>query len=303
MKIKRRYVYIFCLILVVLGLFLFYRYQSTQVYSFHDHTFAYSSSREPPTFSTTLIEQNVSYNVYHVTFESRPLLDQSTTMYGLLFLPHESNVPGVVLLPGGGVKKESEAKVARIIAKEGFAVLTIDQRGIGETGGVYLDLERDYHVFQQGKEPVQHLSVYDALATFDVLRHVDTIDKNNIVMAGESMGGRYALIAGALDHRLKGVVAISSSGFHFTEDMPYADYLLSVDPDHYIANISPLPLAMIHGTNDTTIPLANAQQTFGFAQEPKRFFTVEGCGHGYCEKMHDALISSLKEMTGHNIYN
>ena len=34
-----------------------------------------------------------------------------------------------------------------MIAKEGYAVLTIDQRGVGETGGYYLSFQDDYSVF------------------------------------------------------------------------------------------------------------------------------------------------------------
>jgi len=218
----------------------------------------------------------------------------------LLFKPKSSsNVPGLVLLPGGSVTKESESILAEKIAKLGYAVLTIDQRGVGQTGGYYLWLDQDYNVFLNGNEPIQQLSVYDGLASTDILRDVEGIDKNNIAISGESMGGRYAIIAAAQDKRLKGALIISSAGFNFKKtDEPYDSYLISVDPDHYIDKISPNKLFMLHGSNDSMINLGDAEQTFSLAKEPKRFFIAEGCSHGYCDKMYDEVVADLKILFG-----
>ena len=148
---------------------------------------------------------NGSLEIYNLAFQSRNFLNYTTKIYGLLFIPKSDKpVPGLVLLPGGSVPKENEAGLARIIANLGYAVLTIDQRGIGQTGGYYLGFQDDYKVFASGNEPVQHLSVYDALASYDVLKQIKGVDKDNMAIAGESMGGRYAIIAAAIDKRLKG---------------------------------------------------------------------------------------------------
>jgi fermentation-respiration switch protein FrsA (DUF1100 family) len=227
-------------------------------------------------------------------------MEYETYIYGLLAMPvAKTKVPGIVLLPGGGVSKEGEFSRADIMAKLGYAVLVIDQRGIGQTAGYYLNMEQDYQVFSQGNEPIQHLSVFDALRSFDVLRDIDGIDKDNIAIVGESMGGRYAIIAAALDPRLKGVIGISTSGFDVKKDnSPYNSYLLSIDPDHYVSKISPRKVFMLHATNDTVIPMQNAKYTFNLANEPKKFYIAEGCGHGYCDAMYNALKEDLFEMFG-----
>ena len=297
---KRRTVkFVLLAVLLVLFTYSIFWYFTKDPYSFSGDEFAYSKYRGSADYETELRESNVTYNVYNISFMSRDFLNYKTKIYGLLFLPKgKQNVPGVVLLPGGGVKKESEAKVAKVIANEGYAVLTIDQRGIGQTGGIYLNFEDDYKVFAEGKKPIQHLSVYDALKSFDVLRKIEGVDKNNIVMAGESMGGRYAIIAGAIDDGIKGVLVISSAGFHYKGNNEYSNYLLSVDPDHYAKGISPRAFIMLHGTNDTTVPIESAKVTFELANEPKKFYTAEGCGHGYCGKMRDDLVGGLREMFG-----
>ena len=183
-----------------------------------------------------------------------------------------------------------------MLANEGYASLTIDQRGIGQTGGLYPSMEQDYEISKQN-EPIQHISIYDALHSFDLLRDIREIDKNNVIMMGESMGGRYALISTAIDKRIKGVITISASGYHVSQNDPssYTDYLVSIDPDHYINKIFPRDIIMFHGTNDSLISSNSAKQTFNLANQPKKFYLAEGCTHGYCDKMQSDLLNSLKE--------
>jgi hypothetical protein len=302
MRIKKRTLKIIGLlfVLAIVSLIVFV-YLNKSPYRFEKDFFSYSTHRPKPLYEMLLKSHNATFDIYSIKYRSRPFLDQETTIYALLLLPKEgTSIPGLVLLPGGGITKEGELNHAAVIANLGYAVLVIDQRGLGQTLGTYLNPQQDYAYFTQGKEPIQHLSVYDALAAYDVLRSIKNIDKANIALAGLSMGGRYAIIAAALDKRIKGVIGIATSGFHVKEDMSVAfnSYALSIDPDHYVDRISPNYLFMFHGTNDKNIPIESARSTFDLAKEPKRFFVAQGCDHGYCDKMYGNLTSSLKEMFG-----
>lgn len=300
MKIKKRDLkYAFIIIIIFLSAYFCYRYINKDPYSFEGDKFSYSANRGSSDYSMSLNQINETFDVFNINFKSKNFLENPTMIYGLLFLPKsDNNVPGLVLLPGGGVSKEAETGTAVKIAQLGYAVLTIDQRGIGQTGGYYLGYEQDYQVFSQGKEPIQHLSVYDALKSFDILRNIKGVDKENIAIMGESMGARYAIIAAALDKRIKGVITISTSGFHVKKDSSDQtnNYYLSIDPDNYISDISPRQIFMFHGTNDTMVKPESAKQTFDLAKEPKQFFTADGCGHGYCDKMYDDLKESLAKI-------
>jgi len=270
-------------------------------YFFKTDSFGYSKFRGFFNYNLSFVSHNNSFDLYKVVFDSKNFLTYPTKIYGLLLVPNnKKSFPGVVLLPGGGVGKDSELSVASKIADLGYAVLTIDQRGVGETGGYYLNFEQDFQVFSKGSEPVQHLSVFDILRSYDLLKKIKGVQTDNIMLVGESMGGRYAIIAAALDDRIKGVITISSAGFHFQDNpsVPYNGYMLSVDPDHYINMISPRPVMMFHGSNDSMVSVDDANVTFSLAGEPKRFFIVEGCGHGYCDKMFENLKSSLSEVLG-----
>jgi dienelactone hydrolase len=297
MKIRKRTLKIVFLVLIILlvGYFAF-KYFNKDPYLFQGNSFSYEHRRIPG-FSQKLLSHNGSLEIYSIQFKSRKFLDSEATVYGLLVMPQGKNVPGLVLLPGGGVTKESELPLALKIADLGYAVLTIDQRGVGETDGLYPPYEQDYQYFLQGKEPIQHLSVYDALASFDILSSIKNVDKNSIGIIGESMGGRYAMIAAALEPRITGFIGISTAGFnmHNSQGNPY---LFSIDPDKYIAKISPRPFFMMHSVNDTKVSIENAQITFNLAQEPKKFYTVEGSAHGYSDAMYDELKESLSNLFG-----
>jgi uncharacterized protein len=271
-------------------------------YEFKGNRLSYSQERGEIDYNKILIEENKTFNVFKVNFNTRQFLDENIRVYGLLFLPENANenkkVHGVVFLPGGGGTKESRREIAEEIIKMNYAVLVIDQRGLGETGGSFLSFDEDYRIFKQEKEPMQHLAVYDVLRSFDFLMKINEIDKNNIAIVGESMGARYGLIASAIDKRIKGIVAISTSGFHVSIN-PLAEgnnYLLSIDPDNYIDKISPNKLFMIHCANDSVVKLEDAQKSFAIAKEPKKLKIFENCAHGYNPIMRDELRNDLKDI-------
>lgn len=299
MKIKKKTLKIILavFILLVIGFFIF-KSTNKPNYTIEGSKIYYSSDRLDVEYKMALLNDTGALNIYSINFMSRPFLGNDAIIYGWLFMPEgKENVPGIVLLPGGGVSKEAEARLASIIAERGYAVLTIDQRGIGETGGNYPSMEQDYQIFLDGKEPIQHLSVYDALKSFDVLGMIEGVDNGNIAIAGESMGARYAIIAAAIEKRFKGVIVISSAGFHVkSSNLASNDYLMSIDPDNYMADISPRKVFMLHGTNDSTVNIKDAEYTFSFAKEPKKFFIAEGCRHGYCDKMEEELKDDLTEL-------
>jgi dienelactone hydrolase len=271
------------------------------IYELRGDTLYYSQNRGIVDYSKSLQSSNDSFDTYNINFQGRAFMKHPLRFYGLLYMPkNKKNVPGVVFLPGGGVIKENAASTAIKICEMGYAVLVIDQRGLGQTKGQYLNIKDDYMVFLKGEEPIQHLSVYDALKAFDVLRAINGVDKNNIAIYGESMGSRYGIIATALDNRIKGMVAVSTSGFNIThEDNSQAEnYLMSIDPDHYIDKISPRPIIMIHGTNDSVVNISDARRTFAKAFDPKEFHVAEGCQHGYCDKMYDFIKEGFKRIFG-----
>ena len=255
----------------------------------------YPSQRGEIKFRRDNYSRTNTTTVSKVIFQSK-----DTNIYGLLVLPVNFThlLPGVVLLPGAGVSKESELRLAEKISGLGAAVLTIDQRGVGETGGIFPPIEADFQIFIKGEEPYQHKVVYDALRAYDLLKSAPFVDNERIIIAGESFGGRIATIAASIERGIKGVLIISSSGFDYKPkgDKQKDAFLESIDSDHYIDTITPRRLVIMQNARDKVIALNTAVNSYSKAAEPKRFVLVNDttCNHGYCDSMYNGLASGLK---------
>ncbi|MBS3075593.1 alpha/beta hydrolase [Candidatus Pacearchaeota archaeon] len=292
---------VFAVILVILiGGYFYLNNLEKNPYEFKGNTFSYSEKRGRVDYNKILIEENKSFNLYKLDFNTRQLVDENLRIYGLLFVPknNEEKIPSVIFLPGGQGTKESRKTIAETIAGFGYVVLVIDQRGVGETGGKFLDFGYDYKIFLSGEEPMQHLAVYDVLRSFDFLREQKNIDENKIAVIGESMGGRYGIIAAAIDRRIKGVIGISTSGFHVPVNpiMDGNNYIVSIDVDNYIKKITPRKLFMLHCKEDNVVPISDAEKTFSIANEPKKFKVFENCFHGYNPVMKVEMEKDLREI-------
>ena len=306
MKIKRNYFYIGILAVVIaLSVAAFYFIKSTNETKeiekpksdwFVDKNgyLSYPLDRGDVNFKREDYGIDGNLSIHKIIYQSR-----EGNIYGLLVLPTsaEEVLPGIVLLPGAGVSKESELGLAKKMALLDAAVLVIDQRGIGETTAQLNSIEQDYADFLKGKEPTQHLMVFDALRAYDLMKSAPFTDSERIIIAGESLGGRVAIIAAAIDRNIKGVLVISSAGIDFetTNNTKVNSFLKSIDSDHYIGLITPRRLVMMHNANDKNVPLSAALRSYSKAQEPKQFVLVNdtACSHGYCDSMYDGLVEAL----------
>ena len=316
MKFKKKYVYfgVIIIVIAVVTMLYFHFLNFTPGKTEQKNIKAYSSwfvdrygylnyplNRSVIRFHRDNITQAQNSIISKIIYQSK-----YENIYGLLVLPKSTSVllPGVVLLPGAGVSKESELPLAEKIAGLGTAVLTIDQRGVGETDGPVSNLDQDYASFIAGNDPFQHLLVYDALRAYDLLRSAPFVDPNNIIIVGESLGGRIAIIAAAIDPNIRGVLAISTSGFGFSggNDSRKDAFINSIDPDHYIGLITPRKLVMMQNLNDKIIDVNSALNSYSKAENPKRFVLVNdtGCNHGYCDSMYPNLVDSLDYLVGIN---
>jgi len=254
---------------------------------------SYPTDRGIPVFESNIINETSEYSLESINFSSR-----DDNIAALLRIPNSSTpVPGILILPGATVSKEGEQGLSAELAGMGYASMVIDQRNLG---GV--DFQMDSQLFEAGEEPVEHKMVFDALKAVDVMRQHPGIDKNKIAIIGISNGGRFGIIATAIDPSIKGVVGISTSGHDMDAyinqnagqiTMNQTRFLRSIDPDSYLDKLPPRKLAMIHMQNDSIIPMELAQATYNKADDPRVFYPIEGEGHGYNGAMRNALETEL----------
>lgn len=260
-----------------------------------DGLLSYPENRGKVEVKALKTESGSNYTLETISFQSKDY-----AVEGLLRIPSSGKkVPAVVILPGATVLKEGTQGLAELLSKMGYASLGIEQRN---RGGV--DFKYDYGLFKAGKEPIEHKMVFDALRSVDVLKQDSRIDAKKIAIIGESNGGRFAIIAAALDQDIKGVIGISTSGYDTesqivnVRDETLIRFYRSIDPDTYLGFISPRRFVMLHSVNDSIIPIDLAENTFRKAKEPKHFYEVTTGTHGFSEGMRAPLENELRLMLG-----
>jgi len=121
-----------------------------------------------------------------VTFQNGEI-----TLAGNLFVPAgEGPFPAIVLVHGAGkITSEDYKLLSFFFVEHGFAALTYDKRGVGESGGSYKRVD-----VKNGESVLDDLAG-DALAGVEFLKNHDQIDPNKIGFFGVSQAGWIAPLA------------------------------------------------------------------------------------------------------------
>lgn len=122
-------------------------------------------------------------------------------------------------------------------------------------------------------------SVIDALCAIEMLKQRGL---SRVLVAGHSFGGAVAI----------GAAAVSK----------YAVAVVSLSPQTYGAGgaraLSPRPLLIVHGLEDTRLPPQCARQIYEWAQEPRELVLYPGAEHSLEEckdELHDLLRRWIPE--------
>jgi fermentation-respiration switch protein FrsA (DUF1100 family) len=212
-----------------------------------------------------------------VRFRTRDGLE----LYGW-FLPAKRTPLGTVLqLHGNAENISTHFTSLAWMPERGFNVFTFDYRGYGAS---------------EGEATLEGVQI-DIDAAMRALLARGDIDKDRVVMYGQSLGG--ALAAYYVAHspyrdRLRALVVESAfSGYVDIVREKLADHWFTwpfqwlpqftVDdrfsPLPTMAKISPLPLLVLHGDQDAVVPVQDGKRLYDAALEPKQLWIVPGAGH------------------------
>jgi len=203
------------------------------------------------------------------------------------YMPVAGATNTVLLVHGRGASRHEGMRYAKPLVGAGYNVLAIDMRhprqgeGIISTMGFY---ERN-----------------DVIAALDYIKN--RTPKNEIGIMGFSMGAATSIAVMAEDHRIKtgvfnsgfanvtDVLTESAARMHSLPKYPLMPAVMSlfafrsgvdtdlINPESYIAKISPRPVFIMHGTSDKTVGFTHGERLFSAAQAPKEFWAVEGGEH------------------------
>jgi fermentation-respiration switch protein FrsA (DUF1100 family) len=224
------------------------------------------------------------------------------TLHGWLLKPEGKSSGTILYLHGNAENISTHVNNVLWLIPEGFTVFVFDYRGYGNSEG---------HPTIEGV----HL---DAEAALKAIINLSGNDGDHIIVLGQSLGGAVAVYTVAnspLKNHVKALVidsAFSSyraiarektAQFVITWPLQYPLSFLVNDhygPDKWIRKVCPVPVLIIHGDQDTVIPLHHGTVLYGKASDPKEFWVVKGRGHtmAFAEKdIREKLVRYLKDKT------
>ncbi|MDD3654235.1 MAG: alpha/beta hydrolase [Desulfotomaculaceae bacterium] len=214
---------------------------------------------------------------------------------GLLYTKPVAAGTVVVVCHGFVGSKEGGGRaiaMAEELGLLGYSTLLFDFSGCGESEGDFADISL-----------TRHIGDIENSVTF-----CRELGFNQVITVGRSFGGTAAICLGRLGGDVAGVCTWAAPGavqevfsrYRERADrvegdlVPISDEIDAVkvnksffnDLDRYdvfgrAALIAPAPLLIIHGDQDKTVPVANAQAIYRAASEPKGIEIIDGADHQF----------------------
>ncbi len=183
------------------------------------------------------------------------------------YVPAKPGRPTIIYFHGNAGEIGDRPKRFQYYAAHGFGVLYVSYRGFGGSTG---------NISEKG-------FLTDAITSYDWLRRKG-VAPEQIALLGESLGTGVAVQLAA--RKPVGAVALEAP-YTSTADIAAAIYwwlpvrLLMKDQFRSLDHIGAVtaPLLMIHGEDDTLIPVNYGRALFAAANEPKELVIVTGFGH------------------------
>ena len=209
----------------------------------------------------------------------------------LLWLPESPPPwPGMVIVHGAGSQKENHGDFGRACAASGWAALSYDQRGHGDSAD---------------EMSPEALADVGRMARFLAL--TGGVDPERICVRGSSMGGFVAIHGAATSDTIAAVVAICPAGeqhllrglrertLEFRAGEParadLAAWLAEHDLREAVELLGRKPLLLIHARGDERIPSEWSEELHRRAAEPRKLIVLPGGHHRSAQ--HDPELQGL----------
>jgi len=184
----------------------------------------------------------------------------------------------LLYLHGNGVNIEVNLEHAQRFHKLGFSVFLIDYRGYGKS---------------KGKFPTEKQVYEDAQIAYDYLVEERGIKPENIMVYGHSLGGAIAINLAVNRPKIAGLIVQSS--FTSIEEIVdhqgiYVLFPIDLILHHKFDSMSKIsrlemPILLIHGTEDKTVPSWMSESLYNAAKVPKKLLIVPEAGHNNVAKI------------------
>lgn len=206
----------------------------------------------------------------------------------LWWLPHaDKNAPTLLYLHGTFRTLLENLHKINALRDAGFSVLAVDYRGWGLSTPI---------------TPSEQTILQDADVVWSELQRRE-VRRTQRVIYGHSMGSAVAV---ALASRLQveqdyGALILESAFTSFSDlanESGFLARLLMLFNQERFASIEKItkvnaPLMMIHGTQDTTIPIHLSEKLFSAAKSPKQWHAIAGGAHSNLHEVGGASYQAM----------
>jgi len=144
----------------------------------------------------------------------------------------------------------------------GLNIFIFDYRGYGRSQG----------------RPTEEGTYRDAQAAMDYLRSRPDVDKDSIVIFGQSLGGAIAVDLASKNSCLGLILEATFTSLVDIFEMPPAAFPIKYDSYSKIKRVK-VPLLVLHGDHDDVVPFESGYSLYAAANKPKKFCAIEGALH------------------------
>ncbi len=198
------------------------------------------------------------------------------------FIPAANSETTLIFLHGNAGNISHRMGSIQIFNRLGLNVFIFDYRGYGKSNG----------------RPYEEGTYLDAKAAYDYVARTKEVNRDKIILYGESLGGA---IAYELATTARAGAVITLGTFSSIVDMgkvmyPFLPIKLIARTEYDTLSkvaVARIPKLFIHSADDEIIPIEQGRNLFSRACEPKEFYEMRG-GHNdgiftyeseFCEKV------------------
>ncbi|HXY61712.1 MAG TPA: alpha/beta hydrolase [Nitrospirota bacterium] len=204
------------------------------------------------------------------------------TLHGWFFRAENKDARATILvLHGNAENLSTHVNSVLWLIREGFNLFIFDYRGYGKS---------------QGSPSIEGVCL-DAEAALKTLLSLPYVDKEQIIVLGQSIGGAIAvytvantpykdriaaLIIDSAFSSYRGIAREKLAQFFITWPLQYPlSYLVgdSYSPIRWIGKVSSVPVLIIHGDKDSVVPMHHGRMLYEAARDPKEFWETTTPGH------------------------
>jgi fermentation-respiration switch protein FrsA (DUF1100 family) len=246
---------------------------------------------------TVMILLFVSATVLHAQSKDRILLrghPQELRIYGV----RGAGDP-IIVSSGDGGWVHLAPQVAEFLASKGFFIVGFDAKAYLES------FTSTNSTLQPADEPgdFRTLVAYAARGS-----------SRKPILIGVSEGAGLSVLAATqpeMKKEIAGVIGLglpdmNELGWRWKDAMIYLTHRQPNEPMFssaaVIGNVSPVPLAAIHSTNDEFVPLSEVQRVVEAAKEPKKLWVINAADHRFSDNIaefNQRLLDAIVWLKGH----